>query len=249
LDFRMTVWDQPAVDRLEVIAADLQAVGVLDLFERLVARTWRYNCQRYEPAEAGDTPRSLGVTASENLRVQVLREVMAPTSAWAERGVVATAPENSLLVQACGVNLRQMKAPASPSRFPAWQEFTWSRESETRLSSAEANTRTYGAEGVPPGQEVLPGILPSGDPAALRHVLLVWSGDVETGRTAAWLGLPVLGDYPWLAVRRLWWHEDGVSLLDRAGHRASPSPESFADRPQPVPRIALKPRAGEAGRS
>lgn len=242
-----TVWDRAAARRLEEITAELAETGVLALFERLVAETWRYNCQRYEPAEAGDTPRSLGVTASENLRVRVLREINDLTSGWAERGVLATSPDNALRVHARGVDVRQMKAPGSEVRLPRWEEFNWTSESESRFSSAEANTRAYGIPPAPAGQEVIPGLLPPGDPSVLRHVLLVWSGEIETGYTAGWLGLPVIGEHPWLAVQELWWHEGGLARPVRGVRGTTSSPETFAERPQPVPLIFLKPRSEGAG--
>ncbi len=54
----MTGWDGAALARLEAVAADLRAAGVVDLLEERVSRVWRYNVDRYEPTEIGDTPRA-----------------------------------------------------------------------------------------------------------------------------------------------------------------------------------------------
>ncbi len=236
--------------RLEVMAAELTGVGVVGLFERLIADVWRVNCQRYEPSEIGDTPRSLGVTASENLRVRLLREVGGTSSEWRARGVKAGAPDNSLLLAACGYEVRQMKAPQTDTRIPGWSSFDWASESDARYRCAEANSAVYRSEGFGVGgQGILPILAPVSVAGTLTNALVVWSGRIETGETAGWLGLPILGDEPWLAVKRLWWHDFGAGEgLPRPVGDEGRGYGGFDEQPEPMPKVVLKPQREERKR-
>ncbi len=132
-------WSDPAAEaRLKDIIAGMRAAGVIDMFERIVAHVWKVNVDRFEPSEIGDTNRSLGITATENIRTLVLRESWtASNPAGLGNGVHVTAPNDSLLVEAAGVRLRVMKCPpAITLSEPRWDtDFRWQAESDVRLEA------------------------------------------------------------------------------------------------------------------
>ncbi len=102
MDFNpsMTPWEAAARERLDDIVAIQRAAGVIDMFERIIARMWKINVDRFEPSEVGDTNRSLGITANENIRTLVVRESWdAANPAGLGIGVEVTAPNDSLLVE------------------------------------------------------------------------------------------------------------------------------------------------------
>src|ERR1022692_3884140 len=102
----MSSWDAASQERLGDIVAGLRAEGVVDMIERIVARVWKANVDRFEPRELGDTNRSLGITASENIRTLVIRESWtAGNPACLGESVHVTAPSDSLLVRGAGVKL------------------------------------------------------------------------------------------------------------------------------------------------
>ena len=79
---------------------------------------------------------------------------------------------------------------------------------------------------------------------------LVWSGEVPTGLTAGWLGLPCEGERSWLAVRRLWWDETGGSVTEGGRQLAGPrTPDAYDTRPVPSAPVQLKPRPAEESSS
>src|SRR3954447_23014290 len=55
-------WDARVSEWLDDVVARLRAVGLADLLERTVAHVWEGNVDRYDPAVAGDTATSLGLT-------------------------------------------------------------------------------------------------------------------------------------------------------------------------------------------
>jgi hypothetical protein len=239
----MPDWDAAAGERLKEIAADLRGAGVIDMFEKTVARVWQVNVDRFEPGEVGDTNRSLGITASENIRTLVLRESWSGDNPRLGGGVHVTAPNDSLLVQVAGVRLHVMKsAPALTLSEPRWDsEFIWKGESDVRLEAATANASVYHRFLTVPG-----GLFEHMDPPAdrtsgLREVMLVWAGGSNSPATGGWLGLPITGERPWLAVRNVWWHGP-------AGHEAGsrdrdqPANDTFTDRKAPSPVIAIRQR-------
>jgi hypothetical protein len=246
----MTLLGEAAEARLTDIAAGLRAAGVIDMFERIIAHVWKVNVDRFEPAEIGDTNRSLGITATENIRTLVLREAWASGNpAGLSTGVHVTAPNDSLLVEAAGVRLRAMKSsPAITLTEPRWHsDFTWQSESDVRLEAAAANAATGNRLLAVPGglfEEVEP---PAGWAAGLREVFLVWAGGSGSPLTGGWIGLPTISDRPWLAVQNMWWH--GASDLTPAERDSDwPDGDSFADRNAPSPVVILRQRPQTAQR-
>lgn len=106
--------DSAAGERLQEVVEQLRAAHVIDVLERTVSLVWRANTARYEPSDLGDTPRSLGVTAAENIRERTLRERWSPTGKGDfGQDVHVTAPNDSLLVESGGVSLRRDESPAN----------------------------------------------------------------------------------------------------------------------------------------
>jgi hypothetical protein len=241
----MTDWDRAAHARLQGIVPQLNAAGVIPFLERTVAHVWRTNTDRYEPTEIGDTTRSLGITAAENIRELAMRARWGPITGQAdlEDDVHVTASDGSLLIQCDGTTLRAIKAPSRVTlETPLWQAFDWNTESDVRLSAARNNHACYNPLGVG-GGTLFDDVFPAqGDAGLLRDVFLVWAGGWSSPYTAGWLGLPTLHpDGPWLAIEPLWWH-DGGSLSAAEGGTKDPDPthDTFERRAAPNPKVVLK---------
>ena len=210
---------------------------------RIVARVWKANVDRFEPSELGDTNRSLGITASENIRTLVIRESWAASNpACLGESVHVTAPNDSLLVRAAGVKLHVMKsAPAVTLAEPRWDtDFTWTGESDVRIAAAAANAAGYNPYRIEGGlfEDMFPA---AGNVSQLREAFLVWAGGSASPFTGGWLGLPTLGDLPWLAVENLWWH--GIDGMPGArSDYGVPVGDMFSDKEAPSPLVSLKTR-------
>lgn len=249
--FLMSQWDGPASDRLQFVVEQLRDTRVTSALEAIVARVWRANTARYEPSDLGDTPRALGITASENIRELTLRERWTSAAAG-ELGqdVHITAPNGSLLVVSHGINLLVKKANSMVSLMePDWSSFEWANESDVRRAAARNNTARYKPFQIGSGT-LFDGVFPAeGDAKALRDVVLVWAGGWSSPYTAGWLGFPTdSADQPWLAVQRLWWHraDGGGTQRDRKQPTES-EVDTFERRPLPHPEIRMKPRPKTAG--
>jgi hypothetical protein len=182
--------DAQALAWLHGVADRWAAVGVLGLLEAAVAAVWERNVARHDPEVAGDTPVTLGITSSENLRTVLLRA--APE--WEPRGVLVGAPWNSLAVAHDGVVLHLMKAPDGSGGRPDFATLRW--VGEVRESAATDNGLVYApAPDDRTGQLWFDGFgVPPPDPddghVGLRHVVLVWTGDQATSTTTGWLAVP-----------------------------------------------------------
>jgi hypothetical protein len=240
----MSCWDAAAYDRLKDIVAELRAESVIDMFERIISRVWKINVDRFEPSEVGDTNRSLGITATENIRTLVLRESWtAGNPANLGDSVHVTAPNDSLLVQAAGVRLHVMKsAPAIALTEPRWDsDFAWKGESDVRIEAAAANSAGYSPNLAVQGGLFADLLPPASGAARLREAILVWAGGSNNPLTGGWIGLPTLGESPWLAVDNVWWHgTDGITASQRGS--GGPADDAFSDRAAPSPVISLKQR-------
>lgn len=251
---RMSQWDSAAADRLERVAEDLRAVGVVEQVARLTRATWLANLARYEPEDLGDTPRLLGFQCWENLAQRVHRH-------YDVRGMSGDVPvqasfvEGALLVRACEVELQLRKAPPSDTLLPAWSTFSHDESAGVhRHAAAVANSNCYRPEasdqdGRPATLPTDGGLWPLGDASALAQVTLVWAGIHDGARTSGWLGFPSIGPVPWFAVTRLWLDEAGQDpgLSRRTSPEGDRGGDSFADRPAPTPvlRPRTRPREGE----
>ena len=193
---------------LRGVADRWAAVGVLGLLEDAVAAVWERNVARHDPEVAGDTAVTLGITSSENLRTVLLRA--APE--WEPRGVLVGAPWNSLAVAYDGVVLHLMKAPDGSGSRPDFATLRW--VGEVRGAAAADNGLVYApAPDDRAGQLWFDGFgapPPAADDArvGLRHVVLVWTGDVSTATTTGWLAVPWEHDTGpmWLAAVPVWAH-------------------------------------------
>lgn len=244
----MTLWELAAQERLTEIATLLRAEAVLDMFERNIGRVWKVNVDRFEPSEIGDTNRSLGITAAENIRSLIVREAWDATNpAGLGSAVKVTAPNDSLLVEVAGVRLHLMKGtPATTLTEPNWDlDFRWAGESDVRRDAASSNAACVGNYLAVPGglfEDEPPG---TGAAGRLREVMLVWAGGSNSPFTGGWIGLPVLGDRPWLAVQNAWWHKPGAA---GPGSRESEglAVDTFSARDVPSVAVALKQRSRTA---
>lgn len=242
----MDQWDPAAGERLQDIVGQLRAAGVIEVFEQTIAHVWRANVARYEPSDLGDTTRSLGVTATENIRELMLRQRWSPAqSGDLGQDVHVTAPNDSLLIVSSGVNIRSKKAMSMVNLAePNWDGFDWTNESDVRQAAARNNRARYNPFQIGSGT-LFDGVLPvEGNPKALCDVLLVWAGGSSAPYTGGWIGLPTLGaDRPWLAVQRLWWHrDDGNGTWRKPCRPTDPDVDTFERRPFPQPEIRVKPR-------
>lgn len=248
----MDQWDPAAGERLQDIVGQLRAAGVIDVLEKTIAYVWRANVARYEPSDLGDTARALGVTATENIRELMLRERWSPTrSGTLGQDVHVTAPNDSLLIVSAGVSIRSKKASSMVTLAePKWNDFEWTNESDVRKAAARNNRARYNPLQIGSGT-LFDGVLPvEGDPNALCDAVLVWAGGSSEPHTGGWIGLPTLSaDRPWLAVQRVWWHQDDGGDAQREPHRPTDDPDSdtFERRPIPRPEIRVKPKPKTAG--
>jgi hypothetical protein len=244
----MTPWERAAQHRLDDIVVALREEAVIDMFERIVARVWQINVDRFEPSEVGDTNRSLGITAAENIRTLVIRDAWSVSNpAGLGAGVKVTAPNDSLLVEFAGVRLHVMKsAPSLALAEPQWDiDFNWAGESEVRNDAATANAACPGEYLAVPGG-LFEDDLPGADSASrLREVMLVWAGGSNSPFTGGWIGLPVIGARPWLAVQNVWWHKPGTIVSDPRTSREMTA-DTFSTRNVPTPAISLKQRPSAA---
>jgi hypothetical protein len=236
-------WDAGVADWLDEALVQVRAVGLADLVERTVAGVWERNVERYDPEGAGDTPTSLGITASENIRTLLLREDL---DTWAPRGVLITSEQQALVVRVGELRVLLMKAadrrldPGGPAQLD-WETTRWDTASDVRRLAAADNAARYEPRvehqvgqawwpGLTPG----PAGLPTDDPARLRHIVLVWTGDAVTATTSGWLGVPYAGPpgtLRWLAVAVVWHH--GPDDVPRPAEPlvAIPRARSAADPP------------------
>jgi len=253
----MAEWDSAAMAHLQQVATDLRAAGVIDIMAQEVRATWTANLERYEPRELGDTPQLLGLLCAGNIGQRVLRRYAGLSSGdgLSRPPVLASLPDGSLLVRACGVELQARKAPGERLQ-PDWSGFSWEESAGVRRhAAAVANSSAYrpsasDQDGRPPmlGDG---GIWPLEAPSALRHVILVWAGDPEEKLTSGWLGFPCLGSPTWFAITRLW-----KDTRDERPDRDQPLADgltnnagTFTDRPEPTLDLGLRPRPRRKGQS
>ena len=229
------------MDALQLAQQRLKATGVLDLMEDTIAYVWSANVGRYEPSEIGDTPRSIGLTASENLRELVMRACIDDPS-YVNRDVHASAPDQSLVLQVGDLALRALKAPPSSERIPSWGSFNWSTESNTRQLAAGRNHGVLASDRRRYGQELFDFAIPGMDDATrLRDVFLIWSGELEAGLTSGWLGFPDQGgDFPWFALHSVWWHTKTQVNERTKQRRVQADGPGYDQRQQPEPRLQLR---------
>jgi len=201
-DPRVAAWLDDELERMRVL-------GVAALLEDTVAQVWERNVDRHDPAVAGDTATSLGITSAENLRTLLLRADPVP-------GVEISAPRNSVVLTVAEVDVHLMKAPdpglgVDAELAPDWSSTRWAAASEVRQAAALENAQRYEPAAAEQwGQTFLEGLGPATpEPHRLRHLVLVWAGHPVTSATSGWLAVPHAGPRPWLAARAVWAHGPG----------------------------------------
>jgi len=154
---------------------------------------------------------------------------------------------NSLQLGFREARLAVMKAPPSAGRVPHWDGsvFNWAQGySGVRAEAAARNRRGYwpGASDQDNADLVLDGVEhPEGSVDQLRDFLLVWSGDLDTGLTAGWLGVPTLGPNYWYAVTNLWWHDAAPATRSGEGvTEETDNADSYETQVVPEPMVRLK---------
>lgn len=210
---------------------------------------------RYEPAALGDTAGAFGILSAHNIRQRALKASLEGQGAWSANRARASEPDGSLLITAEGVNLHILKAPRSGSRTPLWErDFKWDSNSLTRFNAALRNAASEPTQTSSSGQDSLFDIaaLERNTRSAERaysDVFLVWSGQESTGLTAGWLGIPVIGPSPWVAVSRpLWLDETEDGLLSCNPSSIQPTDSADFDAlEEPKPEIRLKTKPSKEG--
>jgi hypothetical protein len=243
----MYSWDAEARRYLDTLTDGLRESELMDWLTATISDVWSINMDRYEPASLGDTARAFGVLSSDNIQQRALRASREGQGPWVEGRARATNPEGSLLITASGVDIHILKAPRTSNRTPAWErDFKWTTKSYSRLNASARNTLIKGPAASATGQTALFETTSQSDiedSNLYSDVFLVWSGEETSGLTAGWLGIPVLGPSPWIAVSQpLWWDETGKSSI-----RSTPLPARLTDTAnfdsleEPKPTIRMKP--------
>lgn len=242
----MYEWNADALSYLDSVVARMQETGLVQWLEDTIADVWRINMDRYEPTTLGDTPRSFGILSSDNIHQRTLKAARAGEGPWKDGQSTASHPDGALLIKAAGVQIHIVKAPRSGSRTPAWQEdFAWNTKSNARLNSALRNSIQARASRAPmTGQHVLfelEHVETATELSRFTDIFVVWNGEERSGLTAGWVGVPVLGPSPWLAVRHLWRAEARSIMNDIPQTESDPSGvPNFDTLQEPKPVLRLK---------
>ena len=235
--------DPEASERLASVHATLRANGLIDVVREAAGETWRANRERYEPEDLFDDTSTLGYQTSKNLANR-LANSLGTLRLLAGKGVSAALQANTLVNRVDDAEIRLVKAQVAAGRSLSLEsDFDW-QSRETRLAAASRNASAYRAPKTVPGHEPM-FELPKEDPrlaaANCRDFFVVWAGDMTTGLTAGWLGIPTTDPGTWLAVDQIWWDDLGDS-----GSKASTrdpvtdSDSPFTERPSVLPTVRLK---------
>lgn len=252
----MYPWNAGGLQFLDSLTDKFRESELLDWLHKTISDVWSINMDRYEPAALGDTAGAFGILSAHNIRQRALKAFQAGEGAWGASRARASEPDGSLLITAGGVNLHILKAPRSGSRTPLWErDFKWDSNSLTRLNAALRNTAFKPTQASSSGQESLFDIAAVDQDTrsavnAYSDVFLVWSGQESTGLTAGWLGIPVIGPSPWIAVSRpLWLDEtdENILLPDPSSIQPTDSADFDAlEEPTPKVRLKIKPPKEES---
>ncbi|WP_314194538.1 hypothetical protein [uncultured Arthrobacter sp.] len=252
----MYLWNAGGLQFLDSLADKFRESELLDWLHKTISDVWAINMARYEPAALGDTAGAFGILSAHNIRQRALKAFQEGEGAWGASRARASEPDGSLLITAEGVNLHILKAPRSGSRTPLWErDFKWDSNSLTRFNAALRNATSKPKHLSSLGQDALFDIatVDRDTRSAVRaysDVFLVWSGQESTGLTAGWLGIPVIGHSPWVAVSRPLWldeTEDGISSSDPSSIQPTDSADFDAlEEPKPKIRLKIKPSKEES---
>lgn len=245
----MTSWDPVASERLNEAVEAFTDKGFVKLAQEAAADTWRANRERYEPEVLFDDATTLGLQSSRNFSNRML-SYLASEKRLSHSDVSAVREQGAVVVKAAGFDLRFVKAPMSSGRQPDFDtDFDWS-VSATRRSAAVRNARSYTA---PPRESNMDPLFLLVHPEAVKQVrqcsdvFLIWGGDMESGLTGGWLGLPTVSATSWLAVRQVWWDEDGRAIAASPSTSLSGMDIAFRDAEVQMPVLRLKRQLAEQG--
>jgi hypothetical protein len=201
----MTGTGDPAVQaHLARVAALYAEAGAIEYLQNVVRQTWRANRRRWSPNGHFDDTNTLGYQTSRNVSNRIVRTI--ETSNVNPTVLLETEP-GVVILGLAGFRLRVVKAPIESALAPDFEnDFDWSA-SATREAAARRNSNNY----YPFAVDELAFELDD-DPRpkhrrqvdACRDVFLVWAAGLASARTAGWLGLPRMGDTPWMGVLQLW---------------------------------------------
>ena len=226
------------------VVAELEAAGVLAACRELFKTVWSINIARHEPDELGDTAMSLGLQTHQNFITRAERRFLhdereSEDCHWHIEGLTLTRSGNTFVLGLNGARVSVMKAPYEHGRqLQTNQLVRWDGQSHLRAEMAARNSAALGDyRSSPPSDEPL-----FEDPHArygnVRDFLLVFAAEQRATLTAAWMGVPVLGDEPLLAVQNLWWDHEATSTAPAASVPATHT--TFDERDVPPLTVTLR---------
>lgn len=221
--------------------------GFTDVFRTLVQEVYSVNQSRHEPDELGDTAMSFGIQCSENLKTRALRRFRhdedEPTNRhWNIDGLRVGIPRNVLTFSFGNIDVVSMKVPSSAGRSSIWDHSSdWDNDSHARRMIAAKNSDVLQYRSPAPG--AVPLFPHEGSPGEVQNYMVFWAGETNAPLTAGWLGIPVLGETPFIAQAMLWWDDEPRSRITT---KATPDRgPSFDQRPAAKPEVSLKRRLQE----
>jgi hypothetical protein len=243
----MSEVEDRAAERLSAVVCAARSAGLVDVVHALHRDVWTQDLARYEPDEMGDTTRSLGFQASENIR-KLAEQRFREDPRWAIDGLGVASRQGSLQLTFAGVRLRFMKAGPDHGRNPDWIRLDRG-DGEARRLMAERNSLVLGGYRTQPPD---PGLFDldegdAGEADSLNDFLLVWTGHLQEALTAGWLTVPILGERSFPAQEQLWWDDTSGSPGHGRRTPAAPGGEPFTDKPSPSAALKLRPGMGREG--
>ena len=239
-----------ALEALEATVETCTRNGLTEAWSVLVRDVYSQNLDRYEPDELGDTAMSFGVQCYENLRTRAIRrfqhdDLEAAAAHWDVDGLRVGTPKNVLTFSLGNLRVVTMKVPFAEGRSPNWDRSgDWDQYSQIRLAFATENSRVLQYRS--PAADAFPLFPHLGAPGRVQSYMLLWAGEANSALTAGWLGVPVLGDTPFIARKTLWWDDESDTRSVTKGARDRGP--SFDERPSIMPEVTFKkrPQEGEA---
>lgn len=236
---------------LRDVVSQFNADGLTAALNSLTNDVWTSNVDRFEPEDLGDTPNSLGFQAYQNFTQRALRRFHhdpreAVGDHWDIPGLVVTSPRGVLTLTLGGNRVAVLKVPFAHGRKADFGLLApWENQSDARFKMAARNSHVLGGyRSDVPGQD---GLWENDAKTGVVHdFILAWAGEQQAGLTAGWLGVPVLGEDPFMATSRLWWDNE-----NEATEGADlPVSNGIVTTPRvPSPPITLKPQPAEEIRS
>ncbi|WGY01805.1 hypothetical protein QI633_25130 [Nocardioides sp. QY071] len=239
-----------ARETVALLCEDLESVGLVKACRDLFKTVWTINIARHEPDELGDTAMSLGLQTHQNFITRAERrhahdEREAEESHWNIEGLSLTRSGNAFVMNFRGARISVLKVPYEHGRKLRPDQWgKWDGQSQLRSEMAANNSAALG------GYRSILGV---DDPlfedagptfGPVRDYLLVLAGEPRSPLTSAWLGAPVVGDYPLIGAQQLWVDEEPEATPVAAV--SLPEGLTRFDQLQvPEPAVTLRPKATE----